>query len=243
MTETAAARWGSKAGAILALCRVSNLPTVWMNVVAAAVLAGAGEAGAVVLLAASMSAFYCGGIALNDLSDREWDAREQPYRPIPSGRVTVGQAQLTTYVLFGSGFALLLLAPFPTALLPALVLLGLIVAYDRFHKQHPASVLLMAGCRLMVFTVSSWALVGNPLTWALAGGSVCFAYTLLISVAARHENTRGRPYAWPVVPRMIAGMSVVDGAFVGVVVAPLWILPGLAAALLTHLGQRWVRGD
>ena len=95
----------------------------------------------------------------------------------------------------------------------------------------------------MVFTVSSWALVGNPLTWALAGGSVCFAYTLLISVAARHENTRGRPYAWPVVPRMIAGMSVVDGAFVGVVVAPLWILPGLAAALLTHLGQRWVRGD
>ena len=243
MTEAAASKRGSRAGAILALCRVSNLPTVWMNVVAAAVLAGSAEAGAVVLLAASMSAFYCGGMALNDLSDREWDAREQPYRPIPSGRVTVNQARLTTGVLFAGGFALLLLAPFPTALLPALVLLGLIVTYDRFHKQHPASVLLMAGCRLMVFTVTSWALAGTLVAWALAGGSVCFAYTLLISVAARHENTRGRPYPWPVVPRMIAAMSVVDGAFVGLVVGPLWILPGLAAALLTHLAQRWVRGD
>ena len=243
MAESVAPGSGNKVAAILALCRVSNLPTVWMNVVAAAVLTGSDQAAAVILLAASMSAFYSGGVALNDLLDREWDAREQPYRPIPSGRVTVGQARLTTYVLLGLGVGLLLLAPFPAALLPALVLLGLIVTYDRFHKQYSASVLLMAACRLMVFAVSSWALAGTVVVWALAGGSVCFAYTLLISVVARHENTRGRPYAWPVVPRMIAGMSLVDGAFVGAVVAPLWVLAGLAAALLAHLAQSWVRGD
>jgi hypothetical protein len=42
---------------------------------------------------------------------------------------------------------------------------------------------------------------------------------------------------------MIAGMSVVDGLVLTLAVSPLWLLAGIAAATLTHFGQRFVRGD
>src|SRR5262249_61425170 len=78
--------------ALARLGRVSNLPTVWTNVLAATVLAGA-EWGnlrtAVGLLA--MSLFYVGGMYLNDYFDRAMDARERPTRPIPAGGVAGGQ--------------------------------------------------------------------------------------------------------------------------------------------------------
>ncbi|MGQ9575201.1 MAG: UbiA family prenyltransferase, partial [Thermoguttaceae bacterium] len=44
------------------------------------------------LLAAS-GLLYAAGVVLNDLWDREVDARERPGRPIPSGRVSVGAAK------------------------------------------------------------------------------------------------------------------------------------------------------
>jgi 4-hydroxybenzoate polyprenyltransferase len=234
----------NRAGAILALCRVSNLPTVWMNALAAAVLSSAGvRPWTVVLLATSMSAFYCGGMCLNDVFDRESDAREQPLRPIPSGRVTLAGAWVTAAALFGVALGLLGLAPFPSALLPGLVLLGTIFAYDLRHKKSPASVLLMAACRLLVFVVCAWAVSGTVRPLVLGAGSICFAYTLGISAVARHENRRGEPFSFPVVPRLIAGMSLVDGLFLAVVAAPGWLAAGIAASTLTCFGQRYVRGD
>jgi len=38
-------------------------------------------------------------------------------------------------------------------------------------------------------------------------------------------------------------MALVDGLFLAVAVSPAWLLAGIAAALLTLLGQRVVRGD
>jgi hypothetical protein len=42
---------------------------------------------------------------------------------------------------------------------------------------------------------------------------------------------------------MLAAMAIVDGAVLAVGVHPAWLLAGLAAAALTRLAQRWVRGD
>jgi 4-hydroxybenzoate polyprenyltransferase len=241
-TAPSAAR--KRAGAILALCRVSNLPTVWMNALAAVVLASAPvRPWTVVLLAASMSAFYCGGMCLNDIFDRESDAREQPFRPIPSGRVSLAGAWVTAVALLAAGLGLLGLAPFPSALLPGLALLGTIFAYDLRHKKSAASVLLMAACRLLVFVVCAWAVSGTLRPLVLGAGAVCFAYTLGISVAARHENRRGEPYAFPLIPSLIAGMSLVDGLYLAVTAAPHWLAAGIAASVLTSIGQRYVRGD
>lgn len=75
----------------LRLGRVSNLPTVWTNMLAGVVLAGGGvlEVQSLGLLLA-LSLFYVGGMYLNDAFDAEIDARERPERPIPSGRVSRG---------------------------------------------------------------------------------------------------------------------------------------------------------
>ena len=72
----------------LRLGRVSNLPTVWTNVLAGVALAGASPWQWAVLPAAlGLSLAYLGGMYLNDAFDSAIDARERPSRPIPSGAI------------------------------------------------------------------------------------------------------------------------------------------------------------
>ena len=70
------------------LGRISNLPTVWSNVLAGLVLVGAPiftTTPLVLTLAATL--FYVGGMFLNDAYDAEVDAKERAERPIPAGEV------------------------------------------------------------------------------------------------------------------------------------------------------------
>ena len=65
--------------ALLSLCRVSNLPTVWMNVLTAADL-GSGDLNVVasLVLMLSLSAFHCAGMASRngrDILRRFWIAK------------------------------------------------------------------------------------------------------------------------------------------------------------------------
>ena len=70
---------------LLKLGRVSNLPTVWTNVLAGTVLAaGTTQGWRTGLVVLAMSLFYIGGMYLNDYFDRAIDARERPQRPIPA---------------------------------------------------------------------------------------------------------------------------------------------------------------
>ncbi|HEX5009879.1 MAG TPA: UbiA family prenyltransferase, partial [Planctomycetota bacterium] len=123
----------------LRLGRVSNLPTVWTNTLAGALLAGAaGFGGEIALLLAAFTLFYTGGMFLNDAFDAAIDARERPERPIPSGVVTRGE-------VFGWGFGqmaagLLLLALAGTApALAGLALAASITYYNWNHKANPLS--------------------------------------------------------------------------------------------------------
>src|SRR5688572_31926696 len=93
-------------GVALRLGRVSNLPTVTSNVLAAVALAGARPSPAVlVALCAGLSAFYVGGMYLNDAFDRDIDRRERPERPIPSGQVDAATVFLAGFGLLGAGLA------------------------------------------------------------------------------------------------------------------------------------------
>jgi 4-hydroxybenzoate polyprenyltransferase len=228
----------------LALARVSNLPTVWMNVLAAAVLAtGRLELSSYLLLLTALSVFYAAGMVWNDVMDRELDAVAKPERPIPSGRISVEQARAGGAGLFALGLALLLAAPHASAFWPGLALVALIAAYDRWHKAHPATVLAMAGCRVGVFVVTAWALTGGVPGAVWIGAAASFAHTLLVTVVARAENARAKPFPFPAVPALIAAMSVTDGLVLAWLRDPAWLLAGLAAAALTWAGQRFVRGD
>ena len=228
----------------LDLCRVSNLPTVWTNVLAAVVLSGAGVSWPlVVLLSLSVSLFYSGGMCLNDICDAGIDRVKRPSRPIPSGRVSLRNAWLFTILLFTIGLSLLPTVSNPRAIIAGMVLLLLIIAYDTLHKALYLSIFLMAACRLMVFIVSALAVTGTVVYYVGLAGCLQFGYVLLISVVARHENRRDNPYPVPLVPLMLAGISVMDGVVMAVVVTPVWLLAGICGAALTLAGQKFVRGD
>jgi len=234
----------SRLKAYLDLCRVSNLPTVWTNVLAALLLSGSEFSCAnFCLLALSLSLYYSGGMCLNDIRDVSRDRLQRPNRPIPSGRVSQRGAWWFTVLLFTSGMSLLAAAPHPRALLAGGALLLLIIAYDILHQAHSYSILLMAACRLTVFVVAAMAVSGTVGGIVLLAGGLQFGYVFLISAVARHEHGRNEPYPAPLVPLMLAGISLVDGVALVLLASPAWLLAGLVGAILTLLGQRCVRGD
>lgn len=233
---------------VLALCRVSNLPTIWMNVITASIIVSSVQDhtiswGVIAIIALAISAFYCGGMSLNDVCDYTWDKEHQPYRPIVQNKVSLTQAKTITWILFAIGFGLLALAPSVKGVIYALVLFAIIYGYNLFHKKHASSVLLMAGARAMVFCVTAQALAGELNKWIALAATLQFIYTLILTLVGRHESKRGRPYSGPVIPRMIAGMAILDGMVLAVLVAPMWLAVGILLAFATRFGQRYVRGD
>jgi 4-hydroxybenzoate polyprenyltransferase len=233
---------------LLALGRVSNLPTVWTNVLAGAVLSGGAlRADAMLALALAGSLLYVGGMFLNDAFDRGIDARVRPERPIPAGRATAG-------AVFGIGFGLLAAgiaaAAFASALASgsgpqlrpiaaALVLAGLIVFYDAFHKGNPASVLVMAACRVMLYVLAA-VTVGGLAPLALVGAALVGAHVVVLSLIARKEASRP---GWPrLVARLIAGICLIDALLIAS--HGPWLLGALAALGFpaTLLAHRFVQG-
>ena len=84
---------------LLRLGRVSNLPTVWTNVMAGATIANtAANIIDVALIALAMTAFYVGGMYLNDFFDRDIDARERPGRPIHAGDISAGAVSAIGFI-------------------------------------------------------------------------------------------------------------------------------------------------
>ena len=161
-------------GIYLGLGRVSNLPTVWTDVLAGAVLAG-GERDAATLsaLSASLSAFYVGGMFLNDAFDREIDRRERPERPIPSGRITAVEVFLVVGALLAAGLAGAALVATPGArsgaAISGLILGALVVLYDAWHKGNALAPFFMGLCRAAVYVTAGLA-AGGTLTAPLVGG-------------------------------------------------------------------------
>src|SRR5215470_8587780 len=144
----------AKLGVYLRLGRVSNLPTVWTNVLAGVVLAGARpEPRRLLVLWTALSCFYVGGMFLNDAYDRDVDARERPERPIPSGRIAAGEVYGIGYLLLAAGILLLVAEAFlfggRKSWAPAgagATLAASIVFYDAWHKGNPLSPVLMGLC-------------------------------------------------------------------------------------------------
>ncbi|GMA32977.1 hypothetical protein GCM10025875_29690 [Litorihabitans aurantiacus] len=126
-------------------------------------------------------------MALNDYSDRELDAVERPERPIPSGRVTPGQALGLAGGLTGAG---LLLATglgrrgFGVALAVAAAAWG----YDLLAKQTPAGPLVMGAARGLDVMLGA---CGHraALPAALATG----AHTVAVTALARGEVNGSDP--------------------------------------------------
>lgn len=162
--------------ALLELCRVSNLPTVWSNVLVGVTVgvwmiqprtptqhlpARFLEIATFFIPACvAMSLLYCAGMVMNDWVDRDIDANERPHRPIPSGRVKASHARAMGLILLAVGVLLVLLTqallgpmrqePPLEGAVAAGLLAATIIGYNLLHQQAWLSVWLMGMCRALV---------------------------------------------------------------------------------------------
>lgn len=220
----------------LRLGRVSNLPTVWTDVLAGTALAGGALApGRLALLLCALSLFYVAGMFLNDACDREVDARERPERPIPAGEVSAAVVFSAAAAMIA--FALLLLAAIGWAPFGAgLALTAAILYYDLHHKANPLSPLVMGLCRMLIYVIAALAVSPALPPVVLLGAAVLFAYLIGLTYVAKQENLSELHHIWPLLflaapflyglPRLGAG--IVQGAiyagFLVWTIQALWLL-------------------
>jgi 4-hydroxybenzoate polyprenyltransferase len=277
---------------LVKLGRISNLPTIWTNVLAGTVLAGGVASDRrVILVALSMSLLYVGGMYLNDFFDRDIDARERPTRPIPAGDISAAVVAIIGFALLAAGAALLALGD-PIAAIVGLALAFTIVIYDVFHKGNPVAPVVMGLCRALVYAGAAAAATGTVTPPVIIAGFAMLAFVAGVTFAARQERLDRVGNLWPLValavpialtvpaysqgflaayahlaltaavayaiyllakrptpdavPRavvtLIAGIALVDAAFlasVGAVNAALIAVAGFAATVLL---QRYVAG-
>ena len=232
----------------LALGRVSNLPTVWTNALAAAVLAGAPLAvGPTLGVVLALSLFYVAGMYLNDALDADVDATERPERPIPSGRASVADVKLwATWLFIGGAVALAagrIAAPGAAGggsvgwLVAGALLVAAIVLYDRSHKGNPYAPLLMGACRVLAYAVAAYALAGALPLAVVGGATLVFCWLVGLTQAARREGAGRVAELWPLALLALAPLAGLVAAFR----EPLVWLPLAALVATAGLAARWLR--
>ncbi|MCC6231738.1 MAG: UbiA family prenyltransferase [Verrucomicrobiales bacterium] len=201
-------RWSAAWRPWLVLGRVSNVPTVWSNCLAAWLLGGGGPAWKLVLLGVAGTLVYVGGMMLNDAADASFDREHRPERPIPSGAVSVVDVWIISVGLLGLGLMVLSwVGPLPLRL--GILLVLAVVLYDLAHKGIPGAPWIMALCRYLLFLVAGSAsrdgITGEMVWCAMALG----AYIVGLSYVARGESFGFVPGWWPwlalMVPIVMAG--------------------------------------
>jgi len=202
----------------LTLGRISNLPTIWTNCIAAWLLNRMGREIPVfelppagkslpslawsewgwILLGASL--LYVAGTTLNDAFDEEFDREHNPERPIPSGALKGWETWAIGIVQMLTGAAILLIQSGVNWLF-LVMLCGTILAYNAVHKKWGGSVFLMGGCRLFLWWTVATAGMGfdhslSPLVVVWSVGLL--VYIAGITFVARGEATGSLPaLPWP----------------------------------------------
>jgi 4-hydroxybenzoate polyprenyltransferase len=235
----------SRPRAYLLLARVSNLPTVWTNVIAGAALAGAAmdmDARLAVGVALAVSCWYSAGMWMNDACDASIDAVQRSDRPIPNGDVTRREVWIGTGILTAAGIAIMLAVGASRAVWGWVALLIAAIAYYNVrHKADPFGPAAMGLCRGLIYIIAASALghAGALPVWI--GALVLIIYVLSLTWVGK---TLG-PRAGSVMPWLIAGISLVDALLI-LTMAPMpalwWALAATAGFFVTLAGQRVVPG-
>jgi hypothetical protein len=220
---------------LLRLGRISNLPTVWTNVLAGSVIAGGDRhPDQIVPIMIAMTAFYVGGMYLNDFFDREIDARDRPGRPIDAGEIRAGTVSLIGFGLLAAGIALMI--PFGlAAMIWGALLAGMIVLYDVWHKGNALSPLVMGLCRALVYIGTGVALAGSTSTAMIIGAVALAGHVAGITYAAKQENLDRIGNLWPLALLAIPLFVALPAMFSGWIVIIAFLLLLAADALAIRL--------
>jgi len=235
----------------LRLGRISNLPTVWTNVLVGALLAGGSLADPrLPLLMLALSFFYVGGMFLNDAFDREFDAQHRPERPIPSGQVSARQVFVVGFGLLAMGAAGVAWAsrgpdgvPAWRALACSVALAAAIVFYDAHHKGNPLSPLVMGLCRVFVVVTAAYSVAEVLPTTVILAASALLCHLIGLTYIAKQEHLDRIGNLWPLgflaVP-LLYGVTLAPSQPLAWV--PLMLYAGVLAFAMNLLRRR-ARGD
>lgn len=177
---------------LLALLRPPNVFTAFADSLAGLiVLLALGIAvpdrGCAVLLVSGC--LYLSGIVLNDVFDRDIDARERPTRPIPSGAVPLRTAIALGIGLMVTGVAIATwIGPGPSKL--ATVLALCILLYDAGAKSTRLGPLVMGACRGLDIALGLSVGLRLDRPWpalAIVGPVVLALYVAGLTYIARDE--------------------------------------------------------
>lgn len=227
----------SRPRAYLLLSRISNLPTVWTNVLAAYVVSRA-ALDSMPMAALAMTLFYTAGMFLNDASDADIDAVQRPERPISAGDVSRREVLVGGLLLLAGGeLTLSALPDRGPALLWGLGLAAAIAAYDYKHKGQALAPVVMGLCRALVYCTAAAGATGAIAMPVAMAALVMWVYIIALTWIAK---TPGQGY---LVPWLLAGICLVDAAMIAAAGEPRLALVAATGFVLTLAFQRVVTGD
>ncbi len=235
----------------LRLGRISNLPTVWTNVLVGALLAGGSLTDPTLsLLMLALSLFYVGGMFLNDAFDREFDAQHRPERPIPSGQVSARQVFLIGFGLLAVGMVGVAGAsrgpdgiPAWRALASGAALAGAIVVYNAHHKGNSLSPLVMGLCRVFVYLTAAFSLAMVLPTAVVLAAIALLCHLIGLTYIAKQEHLNHIGKLWPLA---FLAVPILYGLALAVSAPTVWLPLALYAGVLVfalNLLRRRARGD
>ena len=185
---------------------MSNLPTVWTNVLAGVVLAGGSLSDPrLPLLLVALSLSYVAGMYLNDWFDRDIDGKQRPERPIPSGQVAAntvfarrhGDAVAQHRCCSPGSATAMHREPAGGPCLPGSRSRRPIVFYDWRHKGNPLSPVVMGLCRLLVYVTAAYAVVETPATPLWWAAILLLCYLIGLTYIAKQETLDVVRNLWP----------------------------------------------
>jgi 4-hydroxybenzoate polyprenyltransferase len=217
----------------LRLGRVSNVPTVWSNVLVGVAVAGApASLAAIAALATGVSLLYIAGMFLNDAFDHALDARERPERPIPAGLISARDVYVAGGALMVLGYGVVLWAgsfgatgTLSCAGLSGAALVGSIVLYDAWHKGNAFGPWIMALCRVLVYVTAALAISPQPTTRLAIASLLLFAYLAGLTYVAKRERRKSFGNAGPIV---LLALPTVYGLYVALAQVTAFVLLAVA---------------
>ena len=184
---------------------------------------------AVLLLAAS-GCLYCAGMVWNDYFDFAEDRRDRPFRPLPSGAISLQRARWMGLVLLAIGWACAAMTGRAGAMIAAALVVAILL-YDARMKRTSFAPLGMAACRFLnvLLGLSLADPAAIPLVTqvhlALTGG----LYIVGVTWFARTEEKRSDP-------KVLTKAALVMLAAVGLALAVATrVTPGTSSPLFPYL--------
>jgi 4-hydroxybenzoate polyprenyltransferase len=195
----------------LVLTRCSNLPTVWSNVISGWLLGMAAViqtptviipsalSGTLFILLLGISLLYVAGMILNDVFDYEWDCKNRPERPLPSGFISRSKAKWIGIIILLLGLALSAFSAGRFFKLTFLLTI-FILWYDLAHKGNPLAPVVMGACRALLpiigFMVAARDGIYELPSTVYVYAAVLGIYTYALTWVAKYELTPVKNSYW-----------------------------------------------